>query len=316
MWQKGLILGLSIISSTMIVESDRDILNKININTQEEIIGAQEEVEEIKEAEETEEIEKTEESEETNESEDVEEIDEQREIIKFMPNKLNLKEGIASEDVLRVKRFLKEKGYMNMASGYFYDGNTKSAVVKYQRDNGLTSDGIIGNRTYEKINQDMKKNNISIPEIEIEFTKDVPNGKFIIINKDSNTLYHLNGKEIIKKYAVATGKKPEYTPEGRFIIIVKYINPSWGGAGISKPIKGGDPNNPLGKRWMGLNIKGGGAYGIHGNSNENSIGKYISLGCIRMFNEDVEYLYNIVEKNTPVWIGNEEKLKSFGVIFK
>ncbi|MSU00483.1 L,D-transpeptidase family protein [Tissierella pigra] len=307
MWQNGLILVLSIISSTMIAEPNQEILNKVNINTEENIIEVQEEVEETEEVEDVE---------ETEEVEEPEEIEEQKEIIKFVPDKLKIREGIASEDVIRIKRFLKEKGYMDMASDYFYDGNTKSAMVKYQRDNGLSPDGIIGNHTYEKINQDMENNNISISEIEIEFTKDTPNGKFIIINKDSNTLYHLNGKEIIKKYPVATGKEPEYTPEGKFSIIVKYVNPAWGGAGRSKPIKGGAPNNPLGKRWMGLNIKGGGVYGIHGNSNEHSIGKYISLGCIRMFNEDVEYLYNIVEKNTPVWIGSEEKLKSFGVVFK
>ena len=93
-------------------------------------------------------------------------------------------------------------------------------------------------------------------------------------------------------------------------------NPAWGGAGRHRPVRGGAPNNPLGKRWMGLNIKGGSMYGIHGNSDKNSIGRYISLGCIRMFNEDVENLYELIEIGIPVWVGSEEKLKDFGILFK
>ena len=68
-------------------------------------------------------------------------------------------------------------------------------------------------------------------------------------------------------------------------------------------IKGGDPRNPLGDRWLGINVKVNGrtsyAYAIHGNNNANSIGKYVSAGCIRMHNKDVRWLYDKVKMNTP-----------------
>lgn len=227
-----------------------------------------------------------------------------------------LREGISSDEVLKLKSFLKEKGYTDIVDGYYFDNKTKNIVARYQKENGLQSDGIVGKNTYQKINEDMELNKISISEIEVEFTSEISIGDFIIINKSSNTLYHIREKKIVKKYPVATGKLPEYTPEGKFTIITKYVNPAWGGAGKHKPIKGGEPNNPLGKRWMGLSIRGGGSYGIHGNSNKNSIGKYISLGCVRMYNEDVEALYNLIDKGTPVWIGNETKLREYGAIFK
>ena len=67
---------------------------------------------------------------------------------------------------------------------------------------------------------------------------------------------------------------------------------------------------------MGLSIKGGGSYGIHGNSDKESIGKYVSLGCVRMYNQDVEILYQLIDKGTAVWIGNEIKLKEYGILFK
>lgn len=244
-----------------------------------------------------------------------EEIETKVDLIKFKVDGLKLKEGVASEEVFRVNKFLKEKGYTDITENYYYDNKIKEIIIKYQKENDLIADGIVGINTYKKINKDIDTNNISIPEMRVAFTEEVPEGDWIIINKSNNTLYHLKGKEIINKYPVATGKTAEYTPEGKFTIVTKYQNPGWGGAGIHKPIKGGDPSNPLGKRWMGLSINGGGSYGIHGNSNEESIGSYVSLGCIRMFNKDVEKLYDLIPKGTPVWIGNEIKLKEFGISF-
>ncbi len=276
------------------------------------IIKKQEEVEEDIQEERQEEIDK-----EIKEilPEEVQE-EQKAEIIKFDINGLMLREGISSDEVLKLKSFLKKKGYTDIVDGYYFDNKTKNIVARYQKENGLQSDGIVGKNTYQKINEDMELNKISISEIEVEFTSEISIGDFIIINKSSNTLYHIREKKIVKKYPVATGKLPEYTPEGKFTIVTKYVNPAWGGAGKHKPIKGGEPNNPLGKRWMGLSIRGGGSYGIHGNSNKNSIGKYISLGCVRMYNEDVEALYNLIDKGTPVWIGNETKLREYGAIFK
>lgn len=237
------------------------------------------------------------------------------EVTRFNVDGLILREGVSSEEVLRVKKFLKEKGYMDIKEDYFFGSNMKKAVVAYQTSNYLESDGIIGKKTYQTINKDMEINSINIPTVEIEMPEKIPNGDWIIINKTSNTLYHIKGKELINKYPVATGKEPGYTPEGKFTIVVKYKNPYWGGAGRYTPVRGGDPKNPLGKRWIGLSVGGGGQYGIHGNADKKSIGKFASLGCIRMFNEDVEYLYEIINKETPVWVGREDRLIKYGIYF-
>lgn len=236
-------------------------------------------------------------------------------INKFNVNGMMLREGIVSEEVFKLKQFLKTRGYMDFTEKYYFDSNTAASVRKYQNDNGLAADGIIGVTTFEKINFDLELYDIFIPEIQIEMTSGSPEGNWVIINKSSNTLFHLNGKEIISKYPVATGKSATFTPEGKFSIATKSVNPYWGGAGRFTPVKGGAPNNPLGKRWMGLSINGGGWYGIHGNSDSGSIGRYISLGCIRMRNEDVELLYELIGLKTPVWIGSEMRMKEYGVLF-
>ncbi len=229
-------------------------------------------------------------------------IVETTEIAEFNINGLQLREGISNEEVLRVKRFLIEKGYAGLEESYYFDLSTKNIVKEYQKNNGLNPDGIIGPKTFGQINEDMKANSINISNIEIELPNILPEKKWILINKESNTLYHYENRELINKYPIASGKTPSHTPEGKFTIIVKFVNPYWGGAGKYTPVKGGAPNNPLGKRWLGLSIQGGGTYGIHGNADVYSIGKHVSLGCIRMFNEDVEFLYDIIDYNTPVWI--------------
>lgn len=236
--------------------------------------------------------------------------------IRFNTNGLLLKEGVSSEQVLNVKKFLIAKGYVDIKEDYYFDSRMKEIIIDYQKRKGLSPDGIVGMNTYEKINEDMQLYNIYISERQVEFIKDVPTENWIIINKSNNTLYHLNEKDIVARYSVATGKTPSHTPEGKFSIVTKSVNPSWGGAGRYTPIKGGAPNNPLGKRWMGLSISGGGVYGIHGNADYGSIGRYVSLGCVRMYNEDVEYLYDIIGKGTPVWIGNEANLNQYGIIFQ
>lgn len=239
-----------------------------------------------------------------------------RDIIPFSNYKLLLRQDILSEDVLKLKKFLLQKGYIEKAEGYYFDSILKQAVMNYQRDNNLPADGIVGANTFNVMNEDMNNNGIVISERKPSFSSDIPNGQWIFINKSSNTLYFLNGQEVVNKYNVATGRSQLDTPEGKFSIIVKAVNPAWGGADRYEPIRGGDPSNPLGKRWMGLNIGGGGEYGIHGNAAYNSIGKYVSLGCIRMYNKDVESLFEIVSKGTPVWIGNEYKLQEFGINFE
>ncbi|THF78071.1 L,D-transpeptidase [Cohnella fermenti] len=125
---------------------------------------------------------------------------------------------------------------------------------------------------------------------------------FIVIDKSDNRLYYYEEGALVKSFAVATGKKPSYTPEGLFSIREKIKNRPY----YKEKIKGGDPKNPLGDRWLGLKVTVDGktsyAYGIHGTNNESSIGKYVSAGCIRMHNKSVHWLYDQVTTGTPVLI--------------
>lgn len=119
----------------------------------------------------------------------------------------------------------------------------------------------------------------------------------IRINIPATTLELLRYGEVWRSFPVAVGKQSTPTPLGRFTIDVIIENPIWYPAGRS-PIPPG-VENPLGRYWLGLSLKG---YGIHGNNNPLSIGYPQSNGCIRMHNQDVELLVGLVRVGTPVEI--------------
>ncbi|WP_433946744.1 L,D-transpeptidase family protein [Paenibacillus sp. SN-8-1] len=89
----------------------------------------------------------------------------------------------------------------------------------------------------------------------------------------------------IKKYKVAVGNPSTPTPIGEYQIV--YKGKDWGAA--------------FGPRWLGLNVPWG-TYGIHGTNRPYSIGQHLSHGCIRMRNNDIMELYNIVPIGTKVTI--------------
>jgi len=137
------------------------------------------------------------------------------------------------------------------------------------------------------------------------FAEEKQVSQLIIINKAINRLaFYENGK-LVKEFKVATGRSQELTPEGKFKIVNKIVNRPY----YKENIPGGDPRNPLGNRWLGLNAKGtwGTTYAIHGNSNPASIGTYASSGCVRMYDEEVEWLFDHVQKNTTVFITSSNK---------
>nr|WP_280769224.1 L,D-transpeptidase family protein [Salipaludibacillus daqingensis] len=130
------------------------------------------------------------------------------------------------------------------------------------------------------------------------------NEQLIIINKANNNLIFYENNRAVELFYVATGRDQSLTPEGQFNIVNKIKNRPY----YKEDIPGGDPSNPLGNRWLGLDANGthGNTYAIHGNNNPSSIGTYASAGCVRMYDEQVEWLFDTVEVDTPVLIVTSE----------
>ena len=83
----------------------------------------------------------------------------------------------------------------------------------------------------------------------------------VVVDKSQNLLFLKRKGEVIKTYLVATGKDNN-TPIGEFKIVNKLEKPTWYKTGAV--ISPDSPENILGSRWMGFDLKG---YGIHGTLN-------------------------------------------------
>lgn len=127
----------------------------------------------------------------------------------------------------------------------------------------------------------------------------------VTIDRGTFTLRLFKKLSLSKKYGVAVGMAGLSTPAGRYSIQDKQVDPAWhvpnsawAGSLAGSVIPGGAPDNPLKARWMGL-VDG---VGIHGTSEDWSIGSAASHGCIRMHVSDVKDLYQRVSVGTPVII--------------
>ncbi|MFH1553052.1 MAG: L,D-transpeptidase family protein [Candidatus Omnitrophota bacterium] len=123
----------------------------------------------------------------------------------------------------------------------------------------------------------------------------------IMVDKSRNTLLLEKDGEPLKTYTVSTGKDNS-TPVGKSKIEEKMIKPLWYKVNAIVPADSDDYE--LGERWMGLSVEG---YGIHGTSDETTIGRQITQGCVRMRNNDVVELFDIVPSGTEVEIVDSVK---------
>jgi lipoprotein-anchoring transpeptidase ErfK/SrfK len=130
-------------------------------------------------------------------------------------------------------------------------------------------------------------------------------GTVLIVNRGAFKLKLYKHLKLTKTYGIAVGRVGLETPAGLYHIQNKAINPAWhvpnsdwAGDLAGKVIPGGAPDNPIKARWMGIYD----GAGIHGTSEDDSIGSAASHGCIRMHIPDVEALYDEVPVGTPVYI--------------
>jgi lipoprotein-anchoring transpeptidase ErfK/SrfK len=126
----------------------------------------------------------------------------------------------------------------------------------------------------------------------------------ILVRTKERRLYLILDQDHAMRYPVGVGKTGKQWA-GTTQIDGKYRNPAWSPPAEvkhDKPnmpdvIPGGSPQNPMGVAAMTL---AGGEYAIHGTNVPNSVGGFVSYGCIRMLNDDITDLYSRVSVGTPV----------------
>jgi len=186
----------------------------------------------------------------------------------------------------------------------FTPGETpESKVYTVERGDTLISIGIKLNTTQALL---MRANNLSdgqtlSPGQRLKYT---PKDFHLVIERSTCRIFLLDSRGVFKMYRTGLGMPGHETTPGKYIIGVKEKDPVWHKQGAG-PIPAGDPANELGTRWMPLvpqepNLPKD--LGIHGTIAPDSVGQFSSHGCARMLNEEVEELWDLVVRSTPVAI--------------
>jgi L,D-transpeptidase catalytic domain len=128
---------------------------------------------------------------------------------------------------------------------------------------------------------------------------------YISVDRTTHTLRLFRALRLVRTYPVAVGAQGFETPPGLRHVLYKDKNPSWTAPDRpwASPYQGqtfppGDPRNPL-RAWF---IALGDGIGIHGTSEEWTVGTSASHGCIRMHAADVEQVARLTPVGTPVLI--------------
>ncbi|MDV3351687.1 L,D-transpeptidase [Leptolyngbyaceae cyanobacterium CCMR0082] len=123
----------------------------------------------------------------------------------------------------------------------------------------------------------------------------------LVLQLDQRQLHVYRGDTLEKTFPVAVGKTGWETPTGSFEVSYMLENPGW-----TNPFTGDlmppGPNNPLGERWIAFWTDGRNEIGFHGTPNRDSIGQAASHGCVRLYNEHIRELYELVTPGTLVTV--------------
>ena len=118
-----------------------------------------------------------------------------------------------------------------------------------------------------------------------------------VVDLEARLVMYRHGDEVVRAWECGIGKPGHETPIGEYTVGVKIEKP----AHTTWNLPYGHPDNPLGSHWLALERGGKNtSYGIHGTSEPDGVGGEVSLGCIRMRNEDVEELFRLLPQGSQV----------------
>jgi L,D-transpeptidase ErfK/SrfK len=152
----------------------------------------------------------------------------------------------------------------------------------------------------------------------------------VILNIASKRLFYFppaaeDEPQKVLTFPIGIGRVGWETPLGDTTVIAKAKNPSWWvpasvrrehaemGDPLPSVVPPG-PDNPLGTRVLKLNMPG---YLIHGTNQPYGVGMRVSHGCVRLYPENIEFLYTLVNIGEMVTIMNEpfQMGRKDGVLF-
>lgn len=128
----------------------------------------------------------------------------------------------------------------------------------------------------------------------------------ILVDLTSRALHYWSEDQLIYRlYPSSVPLSEDLTRRGRTSVVQKVVNPSWRPTPSMKlrnpewpdVVEGGSKDNPLGTRALYLSWT---YYRIHGTHDTRKIGRRSSNGCVGLYNEHIEELFDMAKVGTQV----------------
>ena len=142
-------------------------------------------------------------------------------------------------------------------------------------------------------------------------------GLQLVLDRKHRQLLVMRNGQISRRYPAAVGTEGWETPAGSHRVLEKVREPIWTHPVNGKQIAPGG-KNPLGSRWIGFNrdckgrngwdgekylaIDGCTVSGFHGTPHRWTVGRAVSHGCVRLYEENVQEVFDLVRVGTPVTV--------------
>jgi L,D-transpeptidase ErfK/SrfK len=147
---------------------------------------------------------------------------------------------------------------------------------------------------------------LNVPEMRLYYY--YPSPTYRRHRKGKLTAASYGSARVIYTFPVGLGRFDWKTPLGVWRVTEKVKDPTWvlpediyqehleRDGQAEHVVPGGDPGNPLGHYKLDLSIP---EYGLHGTNVPWGVGMTVSHGCVRLYPEDIERLYNKTPVGTP-----------------
>jgi len=128
----------------------------------------------------------------------------------------------------------------------------------------------------------------------------------LTLDLSDRRVYIQEDDKTLASYPVAVGKPGWETPTGSFRVLSMDLDPSWQNPWTGEILP--PEQSPIGRAVIVFHqlpdddarFLTGSAVAFHGTANEELIGQAVSHGCVRMRNDDIIAMYDMVGIGTPV----------------
>lgn len=143
-------------------------------------------------------------------------------------------------------------------------------------------------------------------------------GLQLVLDRKHHQLLVLKDGLMTRRFPAAVGTTGWETPAGRFRVFEKVKEPVWTHPVSGELVDAESEKNPLGSRWIGfhrdckgrtgwdgeqyLDINGCTVAGFHGTPFRWTVGRAVSHGCVRLYEENVQEVFDLVRVGTQVTV--------------